>query len=236
MEQLWIRGGYWIFRIRLIFSQGIGHSIDAVTQKMIDFCEVLREEVSKIDIICGHSYGGKIGLRYTEMVEKKYIPKELWILDTYPGSYKYLKSPLDIVHIMDMVEKVPSPILKREDIVKLFIDKGFPKSLALGMTMILRGKGDHYAWDFDIKSLQKMYHEYLITSMFPSLSNPKTNIKFVLSKSNDRWTDSLLQELKNASQSSSGKTTLHQLDCGHFMHIENPNLLLNLMYDFIKMV
>tara|TARA_R110002050_G_scaffold22981_7_gene62383 strand:- start:2353 stop:2904 length:552 start_codon:yes stop_codon:yes gene_type:complete len=162
-----------------------------------------RELDVKFDIICGHSFGGKVALSFLEQ-EKESPPTQVWTLDTYPDeadSAELYKGDHDSVYdILKMTQAMKPPFTSRREVVNTITSKGYSSMIANWLTTSLKyidpdnaSKG--LTWSFDASNIESMYNSYMRTNFWDLLDHPpaSTEIHVVRAGLSHRWTPTILQ-------------------------------------------
>jgi len=183
----------------------------------------------------GHSLGGKIAWKLAEKIH----PKQVWILDSFPGTSKLSEFQGDAAHLMYIIKHIPLPIPSRKWLKDELIKHGFSEFLALWMTTNLKASltGGGLSWKFNYDGIHDMFVDYLETPMWNFLDNPgNLAVHFVVAEKSERWNDDLREQLIASTVRSKGKTKVHILQgAGHWVHQDNPNGLYKLFDDnFLK--
>ncbi|XP_062112726.1 uncharacterized protein LOC133823888 [Humulus lupulus] len=193
------------------------------------------------DVVVGHSMGGKVALQYVESCargdygESAVLPKQLWVLDSFLG----VKEPEDeeeVENVLKTLRSIPPTVSSRKWLVNHLIGLGFSKSLSEWIGSNLKKSGDHMTWAFNLDGAAGMLQSYREKSYWPLLEHPPKGmqIDIVRAEESDRWDQDTIQRLETLSSlergPSEGKVTAHLLPrSGHWVHVDNPKGLLEIM-------
>lgn len=191
------------------------------------------------DVVIGHSMGGKVALQYAESCargdygDSAALPKQLWVLDSDPGDMNLDNSDGEVEKVLQTLQSLPSIIPSRKWLVDHMIELGFSKPLSEWIGSNLKNSGEHVTWAFNLDGAIQMFNSYRERSYWSLLEQPPRGmeIAIVRAEKSDRWNPDLIQRLDNlASKGGEGKVSVHVLPkSGHWVHVENPHGLLDIM-------
>ena len=195
------------------------NTIDSCAQ---DVFEWIKDQNIKVDMLIGHSYGGKVVLRLNELMPMK----QVWVWDAEPGHRKPGKTD----EMIKQLKSIPMPQKSKQDVLQAMLDLGLPRETALWMMMNVMSvseanpspqpsptRGEGVIWKFDFNLI-----EQLLLSFRETAITPQSNTDFVKAERNPHITLPLSDKvhlLKNA---------------GHWVHADNPKGLLDLMAESFK--
>lgn len=193
------------------------------------------------DVVVGHSMGGKVALQYVESCargdygESALLPKQLWVFDSFLG----VKDPEDeeeVENVLRTLRSVPPTVPSRKWLVNHLLGLGFSKSLSEWIGSNLKKSGDHMTWAFNLDGAAEMLKSYREKSYWPLLEHPPKGmeIDIVRAEESDRWDPATIQRLESLATlergPSEGNVTAHLLPkSGHWVHVDNPKGLLEIM-------
>lgn len=171
----------------------------------------------------GHSYGGKVALRWGERAEARGLPvARVWALDVLPGRPE---GPLavhsEVVRVVDALRRVPMPLPRRDAIVGILTGAGFTVGLAQWMTTNLRPSDTGFIWRFDLDGIEALLRDYARADAWPWLASParRARVDVVRAARSDRWSEAELARFAGVP-----RLRLHVLpDAGHWLHVDNPD-------------
>ena len=97
------------------------------------------------------------------------------------------------------------------------------------MTTNLRRTDAGLRWRFDLDAITALITDYFGLDLWDVLETPTTDLEIhvVRALKSDRWTPDILDRFDALSLGSD--VTLHSLDAGHWVHVDNPDGLLAMM-------
>mmetsp|Transcript_10527 Transcript_10527/g.16743 ORF Transcript_10527/g.16743 Transcript_10527/m.16743 type:complete len:264 (+) Transcript_10527:447-1238(+) len=216
------------------------HNFDAtVNDLMYLFHE---QEITRPDMIIGHSFGGKVALALTEYLvgpEADVIPPHLvYSLDSPPAKWDVIKEDSvenneSVIHVLKSLRDFPQPFTSKSHLLKEFKDRGFSEGLAQWMTLNVTRRGpNEFFWSFDLGAVSELFDAHIAADYLPfldseSLAKSKTMVKFIQAGRNPAWEKHLVEHLTNHPNKHIGLEKMENV--GHWLHAEDPNGLLQVM-------
>jgi len=190
----------------------------------------LAEQEGLPNAVLGHSFGGKVALTYACQATSP--PQQVWMLDTRPGT----NSPAtraQMAHIFDALHDVALPATSRQAVLEELTDRGFPTGMAAWLSTNLRKRQGDLAWVFDLPGVRSMLSDYFDLDLWAVLSAPPCDVHVLHAERNQRWTQSDLDRLDHAGE----RVHRHRLtDSDHWVHVDNPDGLLQLLIAHIGVI
>lgn len=198
------------------------HTLEACAADLVALAAHLRSP----SVVMGHSFGGKVGLKYAERAGSDL--KQLWLLDTNPGAQEP-QPDNEVLRVIAAAKSVPQPITRRRDLVQVFLDAGLSSAIASWMTTNLISQGDRYTWALDFPAIEQLLSDYFASDLWPFLEAPKERpeIHFVIAEQSDRVKPHLRERALGLSPASGVRAHLLP-SSGHWVHVDNPEGLLDL--------
>ena len=193
-----------------------------------------------VDVIIGHSLGGKVALSYLQQCLQRSrseesssrshrVPRLAFVLDSIPGPIDRSKatgSSDSVRDVIDAVASVPLPIKDRNELVRVLTEeKGISKGIAMWMTTNLRrSEGGGMGFTFDIPTAKDLFKSFAKTNFFGllhSLANDadgrQCTVHLVCAGKNEGWREeSVVREMTALQGNESVK--IHTLEnAGHWV-------------------
>ncbi|HEU4580818.1 MAG TPA: alpha/beta hydrolase [Polyangiaceae bacterium] len=188
-------------------------------------------------VLIGHSFGGKVSIEYARDVAPEAAGpaasalQQVWVLDAVPGEQPDGEQNSEVSHVIAAVRSVPMPAASRRDVVNhLITSEGLSSGLAEWMATNLKREGQSYSWVFDLDGIEELMRDYFRVDLWGFLAQPRTRPRFelVVAERSDRWTPELRARARGLPPSA--QVRYHELpDSGHWVHVDNPGALLDLM-------
>jgi pimeloyl-ACP methyl ester carboxylesterase len=200
------------------------HDLQACARDILELAQSLELQV---DSLIGHSFGGKVALACSEIM----APKQVWVLDANPGkTFLNAISKSSVLDVIEVLKGVKLPLASRKALVEQLTERGISKAIASWMTTNVKEVEVGLVWNFDLKAVEEMLGFYAQASFWPMLNAATGQIRydFVRALSEDRFGAEDLDLFAKAA--SHGSVHLHGLEkSGHWVHIDNPDGLLDIM-------
>lgn len=141
----------------------------------------------------------------------------------------------EVEKVLQTLQNLPSLIPSRKWLVNHMIELGFSRSLSEWIGSNLKKSGDQETWAFNLDGAVQMFNSYRETSYWSLLEQPPKGmeIAIVRAEKSDRWDPDVIQRLESLSNRRDrpdGKFSLHLLpNSGHWVHVDNPKGLLDLV-------
>lgn len=185
------------------------------------------------DVVIGHSFGGKVAMEYT--LSAGHRPRGTWILDCPIGAAAAGEdAPLgsEVGRMVAWLEERAMPIGRRSEITEDLLAAGFPRGVSTWMaTNLVANDRGSFDWAFDPSGVRAMLDDYWRRDFYPALEagEPEEGqLHFVWGTRSDRWLPEDLERLKGfASRASIEVLPLE--DAGHWLHVDQPQALLELV-------
>jgi pimeloyl-ACP methyl ester carboxylesterase len=196
------------------------HTVTSAADDLVALAKV----VGPPQEVIGHSFGGKVALRYAQRHPEGL--QRVWVLDSR-ASADPPEGDNDVLGVIRTLRDVPQPLASRDELVPLLTGRGFSPMLARWMTTNLRRADDGYRWAFDLDAVDAMIEDYWHLDLWPVLRDPPCRIDVVRAGLGDRWPESVLRRFRVDAHPS---VTLHTLPkAGHWLHVDDPDGLLRVM-------
>lgn len=200
------------------------HSVQACAQDLVRLAEQLGRAPRAL---IGHSFGGKVCLQYGQTAS--FAPEQLWLLDSNPGPVS-LDDDSEVRRVIEAARSVPQPIVRRGDVATALREHGLPERIASWMTTNVRQRGEHYEWLLDFAVIDELLADYGRLDFWPFLASVKSSpvIHWVIGEQSDRIGAAEIARAR--ALPSEAQVDTHILpQAGHWVHVDNPAGLIELM-------
>ena len=166
---------------------------------------------SDVDILSGHSFGGKVVLQLLKrrIEEGTPLPEHTWILDSLPCEYDDTSvsenAQESVVNIFDSLRDVRTPFPSVKHAVHELMGKGISLPIAQWLTSCVRPLDGHgnemLTWGFDLEVATELFQDFDSSTcgnssrilMVPARPSGKdAHLHFVRAGRNPLWTDGQL--------------------------------------------
>ena len=152
--------------------------------------------------------------------------EEIWALDSFPGSLeKDAQDQNEVRSILSWLRAVSFPVKKRSEVKRFLMDRGVSAMVSQWMTTNLVRSKDGFRWRFNLDGIEEMLNDYFVQDLWNVLDYPnsETTTHLVRALKSDRWDEQSIERLERLEDGQ-----YHTLDAGHWLHVDNPEGLLDL--------
>jgi pimeloyl-ACP methyl ester carboxylesterase len=187
----------------------------------------LASNVGEPALLIGHSFGGKVALEYARQGASAL--EQVWALDSNPG----VQGPndhLEVDSVIRAIRGVTVPAAARADVVQALVRQGLSRPTAEWIATSLKRTEQGYVWLFDLAGIEALIGDYYAQDLWSFLAQPRTlpEIQIVIAERSDRWSP----ETRERAFALPAESNVHchvLADSGHWVHVDNPAGLLELM-------
>lgn len=186
---------------------------------------VLARSVGEPALVIGHSFGGKVALEYARQGASAL--EQVWALDSNPGVQR---ENLEVDSVIRAIRGVTVPAAARADVVQALTGQGISRPTAEWIATSLKRTEQGYVWLFDLEGIEALIADYYAQDLWGFLAEVRTRpeIQIVIAERSDRWSPETRERAFGLPVESN--VHCHVLpDSGHWVHVDNPAALLELM-------
>jgi esterase len=221
------------YRFCLVDLRHHGESQGAPAPNTLEACaEDLAALVSQIGqepaVVAGHSFGGKTALMFAQRFPGR--ARQVWVLDSNPGSQEP-SSANEVIRVIEAVRRTTTPAAERGAVVAELTAQGLSSGTANWLATNLQRQADGFEWRFNLDAIYELMLDYFRVDLWPVLESGVggSDYRVVVAERSDRWLPenrARLQALVDRSHTAK----LHVVpNAGHWLHVDNPAFLLELM-------
>jgi len=159
----------------------LGHQPDSLEACAQDLSHLFAVEGATPQVLCGHSFGGKVVLQYLKDCAgggSMDLPRHSWVLDTLPGQIKRGEMA-SVTAVLEALQRVPPPFVSRDDMVQKLSEQKLPRAIVQWLTTNLVAHPDPQVaarggltWTFDLDVIQRLFSSYCATSFLDFIRAP----------------------------------------------------------------
>ena len=180
------------------------------------------------ELIAGHSFGGKTALMFARLFPGRV--RQYWILDSNPGTQDP-NAGSEVIEVIAAVRSTTTPAADRAHVVAELTAQGLSSGTANWLATNLQRSASGFVWRFNLDAIYELMLDYFRVDLWPVLEAQPSDSDFrvVVAERSDRWAPENRARLEQLVQKSP-VARLHVVpNAGHWLHVDNPAFLLELM-------
>ena len=201
------------------------NTLEACARDLATLIEQLGQEPQ---VLAGHSFGGKTSLMFAQLFPGR--ARQVWVLDSNPGSQEPSEDN-EVMRVIRSVRATTTPAAERASVIAELMAQGLSSGTANWLATNLERTADGFVWRFNLDAINELMLDYFRVDLWPVLESGPTDSDFrvVVAERSDRWAPENRARLE-ALVAKSDRAKLHVVpNAGHWLHVDNPAFLLELM-------
>lgn len=217
------------------------HTVEACAQDLHALDQALATEGRPIRAALGHSFGGKVVLALRKQTAHgagaSASPMDLlqtWVLDSSAGPRpEAFHAPDNTArHVLELLERQPARLARREDLVDAVVAAGHPPALGQWLAMNLDPAGDGgFELRLDLPTVRALLQDYFLSDLWKAVEDPSMPGELhvvVAGRSQSVPHDDRVRLA--AHHAHTGLTYVHLVpEAGHWLHIDAPDAVVELL-------
>ncbi|MEM7435876.1 MAG: alpha/beta hydrolase [Myxococcota bacterium] len=202
------------------------HTLDAATA---DILELERELAVPVRGVLGHSFGGKVALRWLDLRGGN---AEAWLIDSSPGAQTKSEAPTATASVISTLETLPSTWPTRDAFVASVVEAGQTNPIAQWLAMNLRQNPDGTrSFGPDLTAIRALMEDYAQSDLWPVVETKpaESSIHIVIGGRSQTFTTDARQRARTIAAKDEGVTAYVFEDSGHWVHIDATDKLVALL-------
>jgi len=206
-----------------------------------DLAALLAELGQEPAAILGHSFGGKTALMFAQLFPGR--ARQLWVLDSNPGSQDPTAAN-EVIRVIQAVRTTTTPAADRAHVVAELMEQGLSSGTSNWLATNLQRQPEGFVWRFNLDAIYELMLDYFRVDLWPVLESGAADSDFrvVVAERSDRWApenrarlEAMLETVRvnrdtDPTVRASGTVELHIVpNAGHWLHVDNPAFLLELI-------
>ncbi len=182
-------------------------------------------------VLLGHSFGGKVAL--AAMTRLAPPPAQTWVIDSTPDPSSGEESG---AKVLDLVEQSPA-FASRDEAVNWIVDGGYDEPTARWMAMNLRRDGERWTWQLDVAGLRELAADFARSDQWSAVESAagETEVHFVRAERDSIMTSEARARAERL-EADGALVSVTELPGGHWLHVDNPDGLVQLLVDHLPRV
>lgn len=200
------------------------HTIAACAEDLGALCD----ELPGIEVIAGHSFGGKVVLATRALAPTSL--RQTWMLDASPSARPGAEADPDnsVTRVLNLMKRLPATWDKREDFVAAVTAAGEAAPLANWLAMnVVPDPSGRLALRLDLDAVTAMLRDYYAQDLWPVALDPNLpgDLHVVIADQSTTLSEADRARLAAAPP----HVHVHHIDAGHWLHIEAPANVVDLL-------
>ncbi|HSD87701.1 MAG TPA: alpha/beta hydrolase [Kofleriaceae bacterium] len=190
------------------------HTVAACAEDVRALCS----ELGGIEVLAGHSFGGKVVLAARALVPDL---AQTWMLDSSPSPRPELAGdPTSALAVLELLERLPKQWPSRDEFIQAVVAAGHSLPLAQWLGMNVAADGDAYVLRLDLGAVREMMEDYCARDLWSVALDPALpgTLEVVIAEKSTTVSAEDRQRLAIAPP----HVHVHRIDAGHWLHIEAP--------------
>lgn len=193
------------------------HTLQACAEDIRSLCD----ELGGVDVLAGHSFGGKVMLQTRALVRVA----QTWMFDSSP-SPREADPKGSVVAVLELMERLPKSWPSRDAFVNAVLAEGHAQGLAQWLGMNVVADGDAYILRLDLAAVREMLQDYYAQDLWPTALDPAFgDLELVIADRSDTISADDRARLTTAPP----HVHVHHIDAGHWLHIDAPANVVELL-------
>jgi esterase len=231
------------YRICLVDLRHHGESQGAPPPNTLEACArdlaaLITELGDEPEVIAGHSFGGKTALMFSALFPGR--ARQIWVLDSNPGTQEPTATN-EVIRVIQAVRSTTTPAADRAHVVAELIGQGLSSGTSNWLATNLQRGPEGFVWRFNLDAIYELMLDYFRVDLWPVLESGQADSDFriVVAERSDRWApenrarlQAMLETVRRrrGTVRPSETVELHVVpNAGHWLHVDNPAFLLELM-------
>jgi pimeloyl-ACP methyl ester carboxylesterase len=156
--------------------------------------------------------------------------RQLWILDSNPGSQEPTAAN-EVIRVIQAVRRTTTPVAERAYVVQELTAQGLSSGTANWLATNLERRPEGFVWRFNLDAIYELMLDYFRVDLWPALESRASDSDFrvVVAERSDRWAPENRARLEQLIQTNPASHLHIVPNAGHWLHVDNPAFLLELM-------
>jgi esterase len=168
----------------------------------------------------GHSFGGRVSLAASLVVPE--AVRDVTLLDIGPGPIPHRTS--ESAQVLDQLIAAPAHVPDRDTMRQFLLSRGIKPGVTEWLLMNLVHTDEGYVWRIDRDALAGLHERVLSEDLWAAIERPGAQVRCVRGESSRYVTDADKARLERA-----GCPVATLAGSGHFVHVDAPDRLLQLV-------
>src|SRR5690606_3543260 len=175
--------------------------------------------------VLGHSFGGKDALEYARGHGEGL--RQVWAVDSTLNASEPSGSAWQV---LQAVRSLPDRFPSREALIEGLGRHGHPPELASWLGMNLERADGELRWRLDWDGVEEMLRDYFRTDVWEVVEAPPDDVEVHVVRATESSSLGPADVARiRAAEAVHGRTHIHELVGGHWIHVDNPDAVVELL-------
>jgi esterase len=175
--------------------------------------------------IIGHSFGGKVAL--VRGAEEGEPLRQIWVMDSTLRTGEPTGTAWDII---DIVRGLPATFASREELADALVEHGYARGVGQWLAMNLERAEGGFRWKLDWAGVEEMLRDYFAADVWNVVEEPPVGVEVhVVKAAESNAIDADSAARIRAAGERTGRVHLHTIAGGHWINVDNPDGVLDLL-------
>lgn len=225
------------------------HTVEACAADVFETLDALGVRPDGRQVVCGHSFGGKVSLAYAQLCMQRGLPPPAttWIFDSVPGNPAHApaaptedawdaladsgRAEQSVPFVLRAVTRAAARGYESRKalVTSLQEEHGLVPAVAQWIAQSTRpAEPSGVELCYDMAAVKAMYDSYARSCYWHVLEGSDATVGAVVAGRNEgAWGSEQLARLRAAAAESGGRVCTHTLDAGHNVHVDALGALLD---------
>lgn len=203
---------------------------DTLAQAADDVAALARALPFPARAVLGHSFGGKVALQW---LASDPALEHVVVVDSNPGPRPDARGSEDTLRVIDVLGALPYPFASKDAFVEAFLARDPRPTLAHWLAMSLRRGDDGFRFGPPIPSIRALLASYFAEDLWPVVETAHARVHIVVGERSSVLDDADRARADALAERSAGRVTVDRLPTDHWVHAEDPEGLLRVLFAHI---
>lgn len=204
-------------------SQGV-EGADTVANAASDLEQTAHALSVPVSAVVGHSFGGKVALAYAQLAPRL---EHVVTLDSAPGTRLDARGSETTVQVLTMLETMERTWPSRDAFIAAVESHGLPRSIGQWLAMNLEPRQQTFVFRLSLQRIHALIDDYLEVDLWPVVEEAARTqqgprLHLVVGTKSSVYSPDELARARALEAQSSGHVTVDLLNAGHWVHVEDP--------------
>lgn len=174
--------------------------------------------------LLGHSFGGKVAL---VRARGESALRQVWVADSTLRTGEPSGSAWRVIEI---VRALPDTFESRDQVADALEREGYARGVGQWLAMNLERTDSGFRWKLDWDGVEAMLRDYFRTDVWRMIEDPPagTEVHVIRATKSDAVDVEAQERIRQAGERT-GRVSLHEVDAGHWLNVDNPDAVLDLL-------